>query len=1157
MVKKIVCDTSIIVDRKISDLIEREELKEVEVIIPLAVLDELQAQASKGKEPGFIGLEELKNLRAVCEKKKIKLRFTGERPTLDDIKLARSGRMDALIRDVAKSENGTLYTADYVQALVAEAEGVKVEYIPPEIKITGLKFEKFFTEDTLSLHLKEGVPPMAKRGKPGKFELVKLREDPLTSEEVGEIIREIGEATRISEEGSFEIVRSGATVLQLGNYRIAIARPPFSDGLEVTIVRPIVKLSLEDYKLSEKLMQRLREKAAGILLAGPPGSGKCIFSEELVYNSSGIPLKAEELSKKPGLKVLCIGKNGELKEEKIKKVLSRKEYLLFKVETYTGRVVRVTREHPFLVIRDGFPQWIPVEELEVGERVACIRKMPFYGRYQKIDWINSLDENKIWITLKKDLNFKVEIEEKYLGRKRDVLSFLSKNPESTSFAVNQAVGSNLKYIQVCLRELVKNGIVRKTKIGNNYFYKIVKSYWKPRKGEIIPLRVFKKFINEKKLKRLEIKEYVGSILKKDLWHTSSKIKPIWSLTPEIAEILGYFIAERDRRIGICTDTIFARERFKELVENTFGIELKEVKEKSRVYTDKFATLDELFTRCFKIASVKEKKKASKAIVPPLLFSSPNNIVSSFLRAFFSVESFIDLRKGCIEVVSASKELVYDLGRLLLRFGIAAKISPKFINNTKYYRLEICGNRNRKLFYEHIGFVDSNKLENLMILTEEGPRIIDLVPAGNLLSIINRILKLGLDNYDLEKSSYSPERLEKTLKLIETKLTPEVCFSVILAYELLKFMNSEYLFWDRIKSIEPIYGDFTVYDFEIENSHNFIAGNLPMLVHNTTLASSLAEFYKNQGKIVKAIESPRDLQVGPEITQYGALEGDFEKTAEVLLLVRPDYSIFDEVKKTKDFEIFADMRLSGVGMIGTVHATDPLDAIQRFMSRVELGMIPHIIDTIIYVKDGEVKKVYKLAMTVKVPSGMTEADLARPVVEVRDFEDDKLEYEIYTFGEENVIVPVTAAKEVPAIKKLAQDRILQEIKRFDPRATVEIVSDEKAIVRVSNEIIPRLIGKNGTMISEIEKKLGIRIDVEPKIPALGREIDFTVEETGNSLEFIFDKRFTGKIASLYVEDDFLFSATIGKKGSIKVTKASEIGKELVRAIVGKKRIKILI
>ncbi|MCS7106410.1 MAG: PIN domain-containing protein, partial [Candidatus Aenigmarchaeota archaeon] len=78
MVKKFVLDTSIIIDRKIKEILEKE--KEVEVIVPLAVLDELQAQASKGREPGFIGLDELKKLREFCKEKNIKIRFTGERP---------------------------------------------------------------------------------------------------------------------------------------------------------------------------------------------------------------------------------------------------------------------------------------------------------------------------------------------------------------------------------------------------------------------------------------------------------------------------------------------------------------------------------------------------------------------------------------------------------------------------------------------------------------------------------------------------------------------------------------------------------------------------------------------------------------------------------------------------------------------------------------------------------------------------------------------------------------------------------------------------------------------------------------------------------------------------------------------------------------------
>jgi ATPase len=322
---------------------------------------------------------------------------------------------------------------------------------------------------------------------------------------------------------------------------------------------------------------------------------------------------------------------------------------------------------------------------------------------------------------------------------------------------------------------------------------------------------------------------------------------------------------------------------------------------------------------------------------------------------------------------------------------------------------------------------------------------------------------------------------------------------------------------------------------------------------------MAEFYSKQGKIVKTLESPRDLQVTPEITQYAPLEGDFEKTAEILLLVRPDYSVYDEIRKTRDFEIFADMRLAGVGMIGVVHASNPIDAVQRFMGRIELGMVPHIIDTIIFVKEGQVKKVYELSLTVRVPTGMTEADLARPVVDVKDFETGMLEYEIYSFGDENVVIPISGIpqQKTSPLKVLATKQILTEIRKFDPDAEVEIVDEHNVVVKVNNNIIARIIGKEGSMISSIQDKLGIHINVEPRIPALGKEAFYKINESGNSFDFDFDKRLIGKIASFYIEDKFLFSATIGKKANIKVGKDSEIGRELLRAIVGRKKVKTLI
>ncbi|MBC7131310.1 ATPase, partial [Candidatus Bathyarchaeota archaeon] len=165
------------------------------------------------------------------------------------------------------------------------------------------------------------------------------------------------------------------------------------------------------------------------------------------------------------------------------------------------------------------------------------------------------------------------------------------------------------------------------------------------------------------------------------------------------------------------------------------------------------------------------------------------------------------------------------------------------------------------------------------------------------------------------------------------------------------------------------------------------------------------FYLAMGKIVKTIEAPRDLQLPDEITQYSKVKGDPQEIHDVLLLSRPDYTIFDEMRDTEDFKLYADLRLAGVGMIGVVHATAAIDAIHRFVSRVELGIVPSIIDTVIFIKDGGVEKVYSIENVVKIPHGLKDADLARPVVLIKDFLTGKPEYEMYVFGEKTFVIPV--------------------------------------------------------------------------------------------------------------------------------------------------------
>lgn len=594
----IVPDTSVIIDGRITAKLKAGEFKSARIIVAEALVSELEAQANRGKEMGFKGLEELKELSDMAKRGEITLEFTGKRPSLEQIKLASGGEIDAMIRSIAVENNALFITSDRVQSEVARAKGLNVEFLMPlieELKV--LSIEDYFTDDTLSVHLKVNVQPCAKRGSVGKQKLVKIREEASTEKELRTITRELIERAKRDPDSHLEIEYDGVMVFQIGSMRIAVAQPPFSDGLEITAVRPVAHVRLDDYKLSKELKTRIIERQRGILVAGPPGAGK-----------------------------------------------------------------------------------------------------------------------------------------------------------------------------------------------------------------------------------------------------------------------------------------------------------------------------------------------------------------------------------------------------------------------------------------------------------------------------------------------------------------------------------------------------------------------------STFAASVAEVLFEQGFIVKTMESPRDLQVPEAITQYAPIQRDMEKTADILLLVRPDYTIYDEVRKTKDFQVFADMRMAGVGMIGVVHATRGVDAIQRLIGRVELGIIPQVVDTVIFIDKGEVSKVYDVIFTVKVPQGMIEQDLARPVITIADFETKEIEYEIYTYGEQVVVMPVTGVeRERPATWGLAVREIEKELMKYTGnRVDVEIVSDSSATVYMAEEDIAGVIGKGGKTIDLIEKKLGIHLDIRERKADMpwkerskpqkkeSRIISFVpAVERSKKYVILTVKELSGTTVDVYSGDECLFTATVGRKGDVKIGKETEI------------------
>ena len=121
--------------------------------------------------------------------------------------------------------------------------------------------DQYFTdEDIMSVHIQQGQTILTKQGKPGGRSM-HYGKKVMSKQDLQEIIDTLYQEIETREDGFIEIQRSSSSVLQLGTYRIVIVRPPVANTTEITVVRPIAKLTLTDYDLSEDTASYLTHQA--------------------------------------------------------------------------------------------------------------------------------------------------------------------------------------------------------------------------------------------------------------------------------------------------------------------------------------------------------------------------------------------------------------------------------------------------------------------------------------------------------------------------------------------------------------------------------------------------------------------------------------------------------------------------------------------------------------------------------------------------------------------------------------------------------------------------------------------------------------------------------------------------------------------------------
>lgn len=240
--------------------------------------------------------------------------------------------------------------------------------------------------------------------------------------------------------------------------------------------------------------------------------------------------------------------------------------------------------------------------------------------------------------------------------------------------------------------------------------------------------------------------------------------------------------------------------------------------------------------------VKREKSINK-VIPNIVFELPKESLSLFLQTLFTGDGSI-FKTACsyeFAYSSGSKELLYQVAHLLLRFGIVSKIRYKLAKcNGKSFPHWILTIKNKESvfkFCNEIGFRPGIKKE-LMIQAQN--EIKNLPTNKGWLDLF----------YDSKSIQQEFEKTEGTkwCKLRDTIISSVKNDGGITRNKIkqmyeqtqnpyFKNLYESEILWDKIVSIKSL-GLKQTYDLTVKDHHNFVANDV--LVHNTWM---LGEFTK--------------------------------------------------------------------------------------------------------------------------------------------------------------------------------------------------------------------------------------------------------------------------------------------------------------------------
>ena len=223
----------------------------------------------------------------------------------------------------------------------------------------------------------------------------------------------------------------------------------------------------------------------------------------------------------------------------------------------------------------------------------------------------------------------------------------------------------------------------------------------------------------------------------------------------------------------------------------------------------------------KLKNIKFKLKKFNCLIRNSAYGYPSNIVS-FLRELYK-ESIGGNRGRQKKLVGKSNDsMAY---RHLVRNSFT-----KVINSKTLDEIELIFLRQGVIFRSIVTKLKGKNLSNELLQS-----IYPKLPfAFNSLSGKLGVTKAAIGNYILR--NLPNEKRDILKKAIIDKLEYRMN-KISLALEIISRIRQ--FSWDIVESVEAIKYDDYVYDFVVPEGHSFVGGNMPTMMHNTQLGSTLA------------------------------------------------------------------------------------------------------------------------------------------------------------------------------------------------------------------------------------------------------------------------------------------------------------------------------